>query len=176
MMRMEARVADGVFIGCTPPEVMASAMKEVIEGAAKREVDMPTIRTNTFWAWHLKKDRAEGYRESRRELPWRAIKLQKELISQCLTEDEAQLVRDNYQNFVAAWFDRSGNVKEIPESIPNRLCEYFTSTGGLEDLDREIERFRLFAKAGLSECALRLHDNPMEALDIIGQHVIPKLR
>jgi hypothetical protein len=56
------------------------------------------------------------------------------------------------------------------------MCEYFTSTGGLEDLDREIERFQMFAAAGLTECALRLHDDPMEALDIIGQHVIPRLR
>lgn len=176
MMRMEARVADGVFIGCTPPEVMAKAMEEVYEGAAKREANMAPLRTNTFWAWHLKRNRADGYRESRRELPWRAIKLQKELIMQCLSEEEAQLVRDHYERFVAAWFDRSGDVKGIAPEIPNRLCEYFTSTGGLEDLDREIERFRLFAKAGLTECALRLHDQPMEALDIIGQHVIPALR
>lgn len=176
MMRMEARVADGVFIGCTPPEVMAQAMEEVKVGEAKRETEMPPLRTNTFWAWHLKRDRAEGYRESRRELAWRAIKLQKELIQQCLSEDEAQLVRDHYDKFVAAWFDRSGQVQGVPEDIPNRLCEYFTSTGGLEDLDREIERFQLFARAGLTECALRLHDQPMEALDIIGQHVIPKLR
>lgn len=176
MMRMEARVADGVFIGCTPPEVMAAAMAEVNEGAAKREPGMAPLRTNTFWAWHLKKDRAVGYRESRRELPWRAIKLQKELIMQCLSEDEAQLVRDNYQNFVAAWFDRSGDVKGLPESIPNRLCEHFTSTGGLEDLDREIERFKLFGRAGLTEIGLRLHDDPMEALDLIGREVLPRLR
>jgi len=176
MMRMEARVADGVFIGCTPPEVMAAAMSEVMTGAEKREADMPPLRTNTFWAWHLKRDRAAGYRESRRELPWRAIKLQKELIMQCLDESEAQLVRDHYDRFVAAWFDRSGDIQGLPEDIPNRLCEYFTSTGGLEDLDREIERFRMFGKAGLTECALRLHDEPMDALDIIGQHVIPKLR
>jgi len=176
MIRMESRVADGVFIGCTPPEVMGAAMKEVAEGAAKRAVGMPALRTNTFWAWHLKRERAAGYRESRRELPWRAIKLQKELIQQCLTEDEAQLVRDHYDSFVAAWFDRSGDIKNVPESISNRLCEYFTSTGGLEDLEREIARFQMFAQAGLTECALRLHDDPMEALDIIGQHVIPKLR
>jgi 5,10-methylenetetrahydromethanopterin reductase len=68
MIRMEARVADGVFIGCTPPEVMAQAMEEVQVGAAKRASDMAALRTNTFWAWHLKRDRAEGYRESRREL------------------------------------------------------------------------------------------------------------
>jgi len=176
MIRMEARVADGVFIGCTPPEVMPAAMKEVAEGAAKREAGMPALRTNTFWAWHLKRERAAGYRESRRELPWRAIKLQKELIQQCLSEEEAQHVRDHYDSFVAAWFDRSGDIKNVPESISNRLCEYFTSTGGLEDLDREIARFKMFEAAGLSECALRLHDDPMEALDIIGQHVIPKLR
>jgi alkanesulfonate monooxygenase SsuD/methylene tetrahydromethanopterin reductase-like flavin-dependent oxidoreductase (luciferase family) len=176
MMRMEARVADGVFVGCTPPEVMAKAMLDVREGEAKREADMGPLRVNTFWAWHLKRERAEGYRESRRELAWRAIKLQKELIMQCLTEEEADLVRANYDRFVAAWFDRSGNVQGVPEDIPNRLCEYFTSTGGLEDLDREIERFKMFGQAGLTEVALRLHDQPMEALDIIGQHVIPKLR
>jgi hypothetical protein len=67
-------------------------------------------------------------------------------------------------------------VKGLPEDIPNRLCEYFTSTGGLEDLDREIERFRMFGRAGLTEVSLRLHDDPMEALDIIGQQVLPKLR
>ena len=176
MMRMEARVSDGVFVGCTPPEVMAKAMVDVREGAAKRDAGMGALRVNTFWAWHLKKDRAEGYRESRRELPWRAIKLQKELIMQCLSEPEAQLVRDNYEKFVAAWFDRSGNIQGVPVEIANRLCEYFTSTGGLEDLDREIERFRMFGKAGLTEVALRLHDSPMEALEIVGREVVPRLR
>ena len=176
MMRMEARVADGVFIGCTPPEVMAEAMAEVNEGAAKREAGMAPLRTNTFWAWHLKRDRKEGYRESRRELAWRARKLDPELLAHVLQPDEVQLVRDHYADCVAAWFDRSGNIKGLPESIPNRLCEYFTSTGGLEDLDREIERFRMFGKAGLTEVALRLHDDPMEGLKIIGEQVVPALR
>ncbi|MEZ5487525.1 MAG: LLM class flavin-dependent oxidoreductase [Steroidobacteraceae bacterium] len=176
MLRMQARVGDGVFIGCTPPEVMAPAVAEAMAGVARRADGMAPLRLNTFWAWHLKKDRAAGYRESRRELPWRAIKLQKELIMQCLTEEEAQLVRDHYDQFVAAWFDRSGTVQGMPEYIPNRLAEYFTSTGGLEDLDREIERFRLFARAGLTEVALRLHEDPMDALQIIGREVLPKLR
>jgi 5,10-methylenetetrahydromethanopterin reductase len=176
MMRMFGRVADGVFIGCTPPEVMAPAMEQVRAGAAKREPGMGPLRANTFWAWHLKRDRKEGYRESRRELAWRARKLDPELLAHVLSPDEVQLVRANYDNFVAAWFDRSGHIKGMPEEIPNRLCEYFTSTGGLEDLDREIERFRLFGKAGLTEVALRLHDDPMDGLRIIGEHVVPKLR
>jgi TPP-dependent pyruvate/acetoin dehydrogenase alpha subunit len=75
MMRMFGRAADGVFIGCTPPEVMAEAMVHVREGMTQRTPEMGTLRTNTFWAWHLKRDRKEGYRESRRELAWRARKL-----------------------------------------------------------------------------------------------------
>ena len=137
---------------------------------------MSPLRTNTFWAWHLKRDRKEGYRESRRELAWRARKLEAELLAQVLDPEEVELVRNNYDRCVAAWFDRSGNIEGMPQEIPDRLCEYFTSTGGLEDLEREIERFRMFARAGLTEVALRLHDDPMEALEIIGQHVVPALR
>lgn len=176
MMKMQARIADGVYIGCTPPEVMEAAMVDVREGESKRADGMAALRVNTFWAWHLKRDRDEGFRESRRELAWRARKLEAELLSQVLNPEETALVRENYDNCVAAWFDRSGHIKGLPQSIPDRLCEYFTSTGGLEDLDREIERFRMFGRAGLTEVALRLHDNPKEALDIIGQHVVPALR
>lgn len=176
MMKMEARVADGVFIGCVPPEFIEPAMNAVREGAAKRAPGRRPMRVNAFWAWHIKKDRAEAYRESTRELPWRARKLDPELCALFLDPDEVQLVRDRYDAYVAAWFDRSGRPKGIPESISNRLCEGLTSTGGLEDLDREIERFRLFARAGLTEIALRLHDDPMDALKIIGERVVPALR
>ena len=80
MMRMEARVADGVFIGCTPTEIIEPAMEQVRVGEAKREPGMKPIRVNSFWAWHVKKDRKEAYRESRRELAWRARKLDADLI------------------------------------------------------------------------------------------------
>ncbi len=175
MMRMEARVADGVFIGCTPLEIIAPAIDNIRIGAAKREPGRAPLRINSFWAWHVKKDRAEAYRESRRELAWRARKLDGELIRLWLSEDEVKLVTDNFDKFVAAWFDRSGNVQGVPEALCNRLCEGLTSTGGLDDLDREIERFRQFGAAGQTEIALRLHDQPMEALKIIGERVVPAL-
>ena len=37
-------------------------------------------------------------------------------------------------------------------------------------------RDHVFARAGLTEVALRLHDDPMDALQIIGREVLPKLR
>jgi 5,10-methylenetetrahydromethanopterin reductase len=176
MMRMEGRVADGVFIGCTPPEIADAAMANIRLGIERRDNPNDKIRVNTFWGWHVKKDRAAAYRESRRELAWRARLLDPELIALYLNEDEVQLVRDNYQAYVDAWFDRSGNVKGVAEEISNRLCEGLTSTAGLADLDREIERFKTFESAGLTEIALRLHDDPMDALKIIGEQVVPALR
>lgn len=176
MMRAGARVADGVFIGCTPLEILGPAIAAIREGLARRQAPKADFRINSFWAWHLKKDRAEGYRESRRELAWRARKLDPALINLFLGPEDVQFVRDHWENFVAAWFDRSGNIRGVPERITNALCEGFTSTGGLGDLDREIERFRQFGRAGQTTIALRLHDQPMEALEIIGRHVVPALR
>ena len=63
-----------------------------------------------------------------------------------------------------------------PFEISAKLAEGLTSTGGLDAIDREIERYKLFAKGGLTEIALRLHGQPMDALKIIGEQVIPKLR
>ena len=71
---------------------------------------------------------------------------------------------------------RSGEIQAVPDDIVNRLIGGMTSTGDMSDLDREIERYQAFEKAGLTEIALRLHDEPMESLKIIGEHVLPVFR
>jgi hypothetical protein len=43
-------------------------------------------------------------------------------------------------------------------------------------IDREVERIKAFGKTGLTELGLRLFDNPMDGLKLIGEHVLPKLR
>jgi len=176
MMRMGGRVADGVFVGCTPPEIMAPAMAQVRTGVGRRETPPADFRANTFWAWHIKKDRDAAFRESRRELAWRGRKLDPDLLVNWLTEEEAQFVQDHFAAYVTAYFDRSGIVKGVPDDINDRLMHGMTSTGGLEDLDREIERFKMFRDQGLTEIALRLHEDPMDALRIIGERVVPALQ
>ena len=176
MMRLGGRVADGVFVGCTPPEIVEPAMKNVRTGIARRDQEPDDFRVNTFWAWHIKENKEEAYRESRRELAWRGRKLDPDLLINWLTEEECQLVVDNFDAYVKAYFDRSGIVDGISDDINDRLMHGMTSTGSLDDLDREIERFRLFRKAGLTEIALRLHEDPMDALKIIGERVVPALR
>ena len=54
MMRMEGRVADGCFVGCTPPEVVEPAMEAVRTGIERRDTPPEDFRVNTFWGWHIK--------------------------------------------------------------------------------------------------------------------------
>jgi hypothetical protein len=177
MMRMAGRVADGVYLGAIPPELIDDAMKNVNLGKGRRkESQQADIRVNSFWGWHMKPDLDVAYRESRRELAWRGRKLVPELVSLYCDEDETKLVVDNFDAFVQAYFDRSGEVQGVPESICRKLMHGLTSTGNLDDLDREIERFKTFERAGLTELSLRLHEDPMEALDVIGKYVVPALR
>ena len=173
MMRMEGRVADGVYIGATPPEIICSAIENIKIGIDKRVNNEQRVEINSFWAWHIKKDKEEAYRESRRELAWRARKLELELLENYFNPEDSQLITENFESFVDAYFDRSGNIKNIPIDLANHLCEVFTSTGVIEDIDREIVRFKAFEAAGQTQLSLRLHDDPMQALDLIGQMVIP---
>jgi 5,10-methylenetetrahydromethanopterin reductase len=177
MMKMAGKVADGVYLGAIPTELVAEAITAVRDGQATRTTPrVHAPRVNAFWGWHIKHDKAKAHMESRRELAWRGRKLDADVCRLYLTEEETQLVVSKFQAFVDAWFDRSGIVKGVPDDICNRLMYGLTSTGGLDDMDREVQRFKTFEKAGLTEISLRLHEDPMEGLDIIGKHLLPKLR
>ncbi len=173
MMRMYGRVADGCYIGATRPEDAAAAVATVREGIAKRSEPHPDYRLTAFWAWHIKAEREAAYRESRRELLTRARLLDPALIGQVLEPDEVAVVRGNFQAFFDTYLSRSHQVAGVDDAILDKLCNAFTATGGLDELPREVARMRLFRDAGLTELGLRLHDEPMAALQLIGQHVIP---
>ncbi len=96
MMRMEGRVADGVYIGAIPPEIIDSAIENIKKGINKRENPNQHVHINSFWGWHIKKDKEKAYRESRRELAWRARKLDPELLSLFFNPDECKLIVDNF--------------------------------------------------------------------------------
>ena len=50
------------------------------------------------------------------------------------------------------------------------------SAGGEDDLDREIDRLKQFAASGLTEISLRLFDDPLDGLKLLGDRVLPQLR
>lgn len=179
MIRMGARIADGIQFSDFTPELMPAAMENVHAGFARRELPQENFRIGNFWAWHIKDDPEASMYEARRELIWRAPiigMVKDELMPHLQDEAEYQLIEDHWENFRIAFRDRSGNIRDIPDSIVNRLIAGMSSAGGMDAIDREIERYRQFATSGLTELSIRLFDDPMQGLKMLGKHVIPALR
>jgi hypothetical protein len=182
MIRMGARAADGIQVSDFTPEMMPDAMENVRTGLARRDpsaaVSAEDFRVGNFWAWHIKADKEISMYEARRELIWRgaiAAKYESE-IGVFASAAETQLVIDNWDNFFKAFWTRSGKIDGVPEDLVNRLIAGMSSAGDFGDIDRELERFRKFEKSGLTELSLRLFDEPMDGLKMIGEHVLPVFR
>ena len=179
MISMGAKVADAIQFSDFTLEMLEHFMPILNEGLAARETPADDFRIGNFWAWHIKKDKEASMYEARRELIWRGAvigKEEKELRVFCHDDAELQVIMDNWENFRKASWTRSGQIDGVPEDLVNRLIAGMSSAGDLQDLDQEIERFQKFKEAGLTELSLRLHDDPMEGLRIIGKHVLPALR
>ncbi|HJP39601.1 MAG: LLM class flavin-dependent oxidoreductase [Gammaproteobacteria bacterium] len=179
MVRMGARMADGIQVSDFIPDMLPGAMENVRTGLAKREQPADDFRIGNFWAWHIKKDKDVSMYEARRELIWRGgivAKAPHDIAPHVNGDDEVQLVIDNWDNFFKAFWTRSGKIDGVPESIVNNLIAGMSSAGDEDDIDRELERFRAFASSGLTELSLRLFDDPMDGLQMLGKHVLPALR
>ena len=179
MIRMGVRIADGIQLSDYTVDMMPTAMENVQQGLENREWPADNFRIGNFWAWHIKEDKAASLREARRELIWRgaiAAKYAHDIRPHVDTDEEVQLVIDNWDNFFKAFWTRSGEIDKVPEATVNKLIAGMSSAGDVSDIDREIERCKAFAASGLTELSIRLFDDPMDGLELLGRHVLPKLR
>lgn len=174
MLRMGGRVADGVQVGDVTPARLPEVMREIRAGIAKRAYPAGDFRIGNFWAWHIKKDRAASLHEARVGLFARAEVIPPHIgLDHLLDKDEAQLVRDNYRNFLIAGVTKTGDIKGVPPELVQRLIDACSSSGDFSAIDREVERYKAMERAGLTDLALRVFEQPFEALAVIRERVIP---
>ena len=179
MIRMGARVADAIQLSDYTVDMMPEALENIHKGFEKREWPSDKFRVGNFWAWHIKEDEEAAFREARRELIWRGAIAGKnfaEIRPHVDSDEQVQLVIDNWDNFFKAFWTRSGDIDNVPDELVNQLIAGMSSTGGLDDIDREVEQFKAFADSGLTELSIRLFDDPADGLRLIGEHVLPRLR
>jgi len=179
MIRMGARIADGIQLSDYTVDMVPEAIENVHKGFANREWPADNFRIGNFWAWHIKEDKAASFKEARRELIWRgaiAAKYDYDIRPHVDSDEEVQLIIDNWDSFFKAFWTRSGDIDNVPEATVNKLIAGMSSAGDVNDIDREVERYQAFARTGLTELSIRLFDEPMDGLKLIGEHVLPKLR
>jgi len=175
MLRMGTRVAGRVMTSDQPMPRMDMTNAAIAEGAAAASKSRTDCVHNNFWAWHVKEDKAASYKEARRELFLRGM-LARSHISPYISEDEVDLVRENFASFRNAWIDRSGDIKNVPQAVADTLVDGLSCAGDLSSVDAQIEKLAEFKGAGVDEIALRVHDDPAFAIKTIGEKVIPALR
>ncbi|TDJ44372.1 MAG: LLM class flavin-dependent oxidoreductase [Gammaproteobacteria bacterium] len=169
------RLADGIMRSDLTPDMMRETIAHIEAGLATHGRTGKPFGISNFWAWHIKKDKAEAEYEARRELILRGL-LQTHHTEVHLSQADSDLVQEKKGAFWKAYFTRSGKIEGIPEAIVTTLIDKMSSTGDLNDLEREIERMREFKAAGLTEIALRVHDDPVASIKLIGEHVIPAVQ
>ncbi len=174
MLRMGARVADSLQMSDVTLKMLPAAMESIRIGAAKRAVPADDFRIDNFWAWHIKKDRAVSMYEARRELIFRGSMLPPFTLHHFLDADEEKLVIDKWDAFAKAFWTRSGVVEGVPEPLIDKLIGELSSSGTLGDIDYQIERFKKFEAGGLTDLAIRLFDDPMDGLKMIGERIVPE--
>ncbi len=174
MLRMGGRIADGLQVGDVVAERVPEVMEDINAGLAKREYPAEDFRIGNFWAWHIKADREASLHEARRKLFSRAEMLPPYIgLDHLLPPDEAQIVKDNFRNMMMADITGSGEIKGMPPELVQRIIDEVCSAGDLGDIDREIERFRSMEKAGITDLALRVFDDPFASLQVIRDRIMP---
>lgn len=174
MLRMGGRIADGLQVGDVTADRVPEVMPDIQAGLAKRDYPADDFRIGNFWAWHIKKDRDASLREARRKLFSRAELLPPYIgLEHLCSPDEAQIVKDNFRNFIMADINGSGVIENVPSELVQKLIDNICSAGEVGDIPHEVERFRQMEQAGITDLAIRVFDDPFDALDLIAEHVIP---
>jgi len=181
MLRMSARKADGVHMSDMPLPLVPAAIEKVSAALARHGRPVEGFEFNNFWAFHVKEDRRQAELEARSRLILRGM-LNEMYIEPFLDKADVKLVRDNIRSFYKPFFDRkafyasNGAFDNIPEPVAQTLVNSLSLTTSAAELDNHLEVLHDFAKAGITHITLGLHEDPADAIRLIGERVVPAFR
>ncbi len=174
MLRMGGRIADGIMMSDVPLNLVENAVQTVLKSVKDNDRDVDNFHISDVWAFHIKEDRELAIREGRRELLIRGL-LEQWYLQSFMNDEDCATVKNNMTGFFKAYRARSHEIEGVPDRVVNQLLDNLTLTGGIDELPDKLEALRRFRAAGVTELALRLHDDPADAIKIIGEKLIPAL-
>lgn len=175
MLRMGGRIADGIMMSDVPLPHIADAVGFVREGLAAREVPPPDFHISNVWAWHIKPDRAAAEHEARRELALRGV-MTPWYVEPFVSPADAALVAAKRAEFFKAYGRRSSQIEGVPEHVIQALVKGLSMTGTVDEIEAHFDELFAFRDAGVNELAFRVHDDPADAIRLIGERVLPQFR
>jgi len=175
MLRMAARLADGIMFGDLIPARLAEGLRTVDAALKEAGRDRDDLRLSGLVAWHVRDDAQAARDEARQQLALRGM-LDRWYLDSFLSDEEIRLVERKRWSFFNAYKRQTPVIEGVPEPIVERMIEHLTCTGSPHDVERHVERLQGFREMGLTEVALKLHGEPAAAIRTIGERVVPRLR
>lgn len=170
MLRMGARVADGVMMSDVTRQLINEAVGTVKAALSEHDRAESAFSISNVLAFHIKQDRETGIQEARRELLIRGL-LDEWYLRSFMSEEEFRIVESKMPSFFKAYRSRTHEIEDVSETILEKLVANLTYSGNLDDLESKRDELEAFRASGLTELALRLHDDPADAIRIIGERI-----
>lgn len=174
MLKMAARVADGVMLSDLPPGLARSTVAQVEQHRADAGRAATPFMYSNFMAWHVHADRARALREARRWLGYRGL-FRRWVITTFLDDADYDLIEAHRDAIYAMATMDDPAVPGVPERILDALVDNLTLAGGLDEVPAKVAHLRELKAAGLTHVALELRDEPAQSIRIIGEQVAPAL-
>lgn len=174
MLRATVPAADGVMYSDMPRARIAATVGQTRAALEAKGRDPAGYRVSNIWAWHVKADAAAALREARRELLLRGL-LERWYLETFLSPDDCALIEQHKPAFFKAYRGHDGVIEGVPERLVAALLANLTITGTPDELPGRLHELKAFAEAGVNELCFRLHDDPADAIRLIGQHIVGRL-
>jgi alkanesulfonate monooxygenase SsuD/methylene tetrahydromethanopterin reductase-like flavin-dependent oxidoreductase (luciferase family) len=175
MLRAAAPAADGVMYSDMTRDRIRQTVQRTHDALAAKGRAADGYRISNIWAWHVKTDREAALRESRRELLLRGL-LAPWYLETFLSPEDCDFIERNKSAFYKAYRSRSGVIEGVPERIVNACLANLCFTGTPDEIERRLPELAAFGDAGVNELCFRLHDDPADAIRLIGERVVPRLQ
>jgi alkanesulfonate monooxygenase SsuD/methylene tetrahydromethanopterin reductase-like flavin-dependent oxidoreductase (luciferase family) len=174
MLRAAVPPADGVMYSDMTRDRIGETVRRTREALAAKGRPAEGYRISNIWAWHVKPDREVAMREARRELLLRGL-MERWYLETFLAPEDIEIVEKRKDALYKAYRDRSGVIDGIPARIVDTCIANFTFTGTPAEIAPRMAELSAFRDAGVGELCFRLHDDPADAIRLIGEHVVPAL-
>lgn len=174
MLAMATKLADGIMLGDMTPPRLADCIRQIdadLTAAGRSRAD---LRISSLVAWHVKDDPRASAAEARSQLALRGM-LEAWYVDSFLDPAECALVQKHLEAFFRAYKARSPVIEGVPDAILDRLVDNLTLSGGPDSIPRHVERLRRFGELGLTDVAIKLHQDQAAAITMIGERVVPAL-
>lgn len=175
MIRATAPAADGVMYSDMPRGLVGQMTQAVRDALLAKGRSPQGYRISNIWAWHVKQDRETAVREARREVLLRGL-LERWYLESFLSPEDCDFVIAHKAAFYKAYRSRSHVIEGVPDRLVDLLLDNFTLTGTVDEIEGKLPELDVFGAAGVNEICFRLHDDPAEAIRLIGEHVVPRYR